>query len=342
MTDKLTHEDVAVLSDFFTADEHKIRYDGYAYIDEYALRPRLNAVDPAWGFSIDEISVRQGADQLQVSVRGTMTIRGVSRSGVGMSETTGIFTTGKKKGKKYDKEAEKNAATDCLRRCARLFGVGAYLLRAPEFKKAADLQNWLNSQAPVRPAAPENWILDNERYEKFVAWCVDIVGIEEGEIPTALNVDMRSDYHGTPDMAQAQVIAYAGDYDSAAVDEVLSEVYIDGDKAAQIGKLIEKILALPHGGNDNGKERKDTVVDGAKFMMRKGGKNDYTVLLDGDKDAGIILWTRDPLRKVSKTMAVYVDGWKHGKTYRFAQFGAPLIVSHTGNDIHSIRQDIPI
>jgi len=49
-------------------------------------------------------------------------------------------------------EGEKSAATDALKRCARLFGIGRYLLTLPDNVKDVDsMARWLKSQGQTHP-----------------------------------------------------------------------------------------------------------------------------------------------------------------------------------------------
>lgn len=115
MSDTLTFEDLMILRQPFAANEHEFR-GGFTYITEQAVTTRIEDVDPAWTFTHISTVIRD--NQAVVTMR--MTIKGVSRDGIGMQ--TVMEKTG---------EAEKGAATDALKRCARLFGVGRYLLDLP-------------------------------------------------------------------------------------------------------------------------------------------------------------------------------------------------------------------
>lgn len=121
----------------FPKDKHLSNYDGFIYVDETAVSERLDEVDPGWGFQIISISSRDR----KVVVHARMTILGVSRDGVGMT-TVEYVKEKDDKGKVIGEtdieisEPEKASATDALRRCARLFGIGRYLLGAPKAKGA--------------------------------------------------------------------------------------------------------------------------------------------------------------------------------------------------------------
>lgn len=131
----LTHEDVAGLRFPFEAHQHSW-FDGRPFIDEFYICDRIEQIDPAWSFTIESVQHRMIAgtrDGLQVTAIGHLTIKGVSRSGVGMSTTLETKERkNKNSGEIYTEEAnkaEKNAATDALKRAARLFGIGRYLLK---------------------------------------------------------------------------------------------------------------------------------------------------------------------------------------------------------------------
>lgn len=129
----LTPEDVKALNAIFAPEQHEFNR-GFVYITERAVCDRLEAVDPSWNFDLKSIQVRDS----DVVVVGTLTIKGVTREGVGMQKIM------EKAG-----EAEKGAATDALKRAARLFGVGRYLLDAPEERQFGA---WLARLTPGKAA----------------------------------------------------------------------------------------------------------------------------------------------------------------------------------------------
>lgn len=140
----LTPEHLKTLQRPFSRADHEF-IRGYVYLTEDAITNRIEEVDPSWQFELQRID--HSGEQCVVCAR--MTILDVAREGVGMQKVN------EKAG-----EAEKGAATDALKRCARLFGVGRYLLNAPEqgqFDKwLADQQRAQNAlQAPQKPAQDE-------------------------------------------------------------------------------------------------------------------------------------------------------------------------------------------
>jgi hypothetical protein len=150
----LTQDDLRIFRKPFRVNEHEF-LNGRVYITELAISTRIEMVDPSWAFTEPSITYRDSA----VIAEATMTIKGVSRGGVGMEKINSA------------NEAEKSAATDVLKRCARLFGIGRYLLDTPGWvKDHKALEKWLktlnddgesdNSEQPEpdAPAQPEQRI----------------------------------------------------------------------------------------------------------------------------------------------------------------------------------------
>lgn len=99
------------------------------YIAHYDVADRLDKVCPGWSFKIESfVTVRSGAAEL-VQIQGSLTINGVTRQNFGEGED------------------HKSAASDCLKRCASLFGVARYLY----------------DQEKV-------WVPYNEEKDKFKKW----------------------------------------------------------------------------------------------------------------------------------------------------------------------------
>lgn len=151
----LTKEDVTALTKHFRPNEHEFR-NNYAYITESAVGNRLDEVDPAWSWEI----INEWTRDNQAICAGRLTICGVSRDGVGMQPLTIVSS---KDGKVLEgTEPEKSAATDALKRAARLFGIGRYLLDTPGWVKTVDdVAKWLKpsngNHAPPpteRPTVP--------------------------------------------------------------------------------------------------------------------------------------------------------------------------------------------
>lgn len=159
--DTLTREDVTALTRHFKPNEHEF-VRTYAYITEQAITARLDEVDPAWTLTI--LDTHQRNEQIIVTAR--LTIKGVSRDGVGMQKIERKETTDEKTGeiKPFESgEPEKGAATDALKRAARLFGIGRYLLDLPSgTNNIQAISRWLSGNGgstkptPPAPNIPRN------------------------------------------------------------------------------------------------------------------------------------------------------------------------------------------
>lgn len=138
----LTREHLTILQRPFAPHEHEF-LKGMTYITEDAITSRIEEVDPAWTLDVMNISSRDNI----ITCLVRLTINGVFRDGVGMNAIT--MTTD---GKREANEAEKAAATDALKRAARLFGIGRYLLSLPStVKDEATLTKYLNGNSPQTP-----------------------------------------------------------------------------------------------------------------------------------------------------------------------------------------------
>ena len=146
--DTLTFEDLMTLRQPFAAHEHEFTRS-FTYISEQAVTTRIEDVDPAWTFAILSTVIRDN----QAVVTARLTLKGVSREGVGMQALT---YTDKKTGEiKENGEPEKGAATDALKRCARLFGIGRYLLDLPtSINDMNSLAEWLANSGSIQQDAP--------------------------------------------------------------------------------------------------------------------------------------------------------------------------------------------
>lgn len=138
----LTQDDLKVLTAPFPADAHEF-LNGLAYLTESAITTRLEQVDPAWQFFITNLIQRGNT----VTVTARLEVKGVIREGTGMAQ---IQTS--KDGNREVNEAEKSATTDALKRAARLYGVGRYLLTLPDkVKDITSLAAWLKEQSGGNP-----------------------------------------------------------------------------------------------------------------------------------------------------------------------------------------------
>lgn len=152
----LSNNDMKVLKRPFAARHHEF-LKGRAYITEMAITERIEQVDPSW--SLEQIALynREGAG-MQIICTMRLTIKGVSRDGVGMSSV--VVTKPKEDKLKEGKtevseanEAEKSAATDAMKRAARLFGIGRYLLNLPEF--VTDERSMARYLSTLKESTPE-------------------------------------------------------------------------------------------------------------------------------------------------------------------------------------------
>ncbi|KKL50060.1 hypothetical protein LCGC14_2309320, partial [marine sediment metagenome] len=169
MTDKLTNDDIIQLRKPFQPHQHDF-LRGFTYVKEYAVTERIEGIDPAWSFEIIDTRIDHNRQQVHVTAR--MTVRDSTRDGVGSADMQWMGKTkweNKKKVSVTDaqgnqimiaaNEAEKSAATDALKRCARMFGVGRYLteLRSNDnVGNVQELTRWLKQNFDVDANTPEN------------------------------------------------------------------------------------------------------------------------------------------------------------------------------------------
>lgn len=121
----------------FAAKDHEFNR-GFIYIEETAICARIEEVDLSWEWKTIEITRESDV----AYVVGALTINGVTRYGTGQQ-----VIQRDKEGKESVGEATKGATTDTMKRAARLFGIGRYLLQCPKEVKdyGAALNNWLAS-----------------------------------------------------------------------------------------------------------------------------------------------------------------------------------------------------
>lgn len=151
MDGRLTPDDVKALNRPFEVAEHEFK-GVYVYVAEAAVCDRLESVDPSWSLEIVSNEIREDRAEQYAVCHARLTVNGVRREGVGMQ------THNRDEKKILPTELEKGAATDALRRCARLFGVGRYLLKAPRVvKDKRSLTAWLETLNNIpAPAASTN------------------------------------------------------------------------------------------------------------------------------------------------------------------------------------------
>lgn len=138
----LTKADVEILRAPFKPDEIEF-LRGYAYVREQAVNNRLSEVDPAWCMHISAWEYRSDA---HVVVMGSMTLNEATRYGVG--EQANEAGAGKPT-KPLD--CAKGAATDLLKRLARLFHVGLYLTELGDVKTIEAYTAWYNKEKGITP-----------------------------------------------------------------------------------------------------------------------------------------------------------------------------------------------
>lgn len=153
----LTYDDAIALRWPFKLDDHRFDTD-YPYLTEFPISLRLDEIDPAWAWVIVAVETREvvgGRGEYKVTVHGRLTIKGVTRDGIGQAMTRQSKPkTNQATGEIYNDEinsAEKSAETDAFKRAARHFGVGRYLLLTQKagIKTREQLGRWLNDAVQV-------------------------------------------------------------------------------------------------------------------------------------------------------------------------------------------------
>lgn len=158
---ELTKEDLQILQAPFAFDDHEF-INGFVYIREDAIMARIEEVDPGANIIARsqplDIHITGEIDlHIQVSVIVDLTVCNVTRSGIGTANV--VYkqyrdNAGNVNRESIVNEAYKSAVTDALKRAARLFGVGRYLLQAPKERDFARWLSGLNGQ-PIQ-SAPNN------------------------------------------------------------------------------------------------------------------------------------------------------------------------------------------
>lgn len=150
----LSEQNVKSLAAPFTFEEHGFK-NGQVYIRKSAIRRRLSKVDLLWSMSAPEYVGTFGDDQDVIMYRGSITVHGVTRWGLG----NGIVQRGADDKKaegftlaKNVAHAHKQAATDIVARAALEFGIGNYLKDKPSNIKQDGFKEWLAKLTP--PPAP--------------------------------------------------------------------------------------------------------------------------------------------------------------------------------------------
>lgn len=146
-----------------------------AYIDARAVMDRLDAICPdAWSFDVEAIA---GAPV--PTMRGTLTVLGVSRSDVGEGDPSS------EAGRSY-----KAATSDALKRCAVHFGIGRYLYDLPK--------QWVDwddaKRKPVHTPELPDWAKPDHERSPGGAQLVQALEQLRHELPEDLDAQ-RAVYH---------------------------------------------------------------------------------------------------------------------------------------------------
>jgi len=162
----LTSDDVERLKAPLPLDGHSVRVadddaesaNFLCYAEEEPVIDRLNEIDPQWSWEITRIE----KTQKHVTIYGTLTVKGVSRACVGGGSA-------KREGGLTDDD-EKGAATDAIKRGARLFGIGIYLKQAPRIRtKWAKVKPDMDYETKKKAWAVQD-AAKQEAWKKFSDW----------------------------------------------------------------------------------------------------------------------------------------------------------------------------
>lgn len=184
----------------FPADDHEFKPPrNYIYIRETPLCERIEEVDLSWEWRIETVNRYDPKGMIATTI-GHLTICGVTRSGEG-SQTVEF----QKNSELESGEAEKGSETDALKRAARKFGIGRYLLQCPANVKGygKELDMWLRevarSQSTPQIASPTLQaastpvvavdmlrLEDRDRWLNFLAWAKKSHKMEESDVMAAL------------------------------------------------------------------------------------------------------------------------------------------------------------
>ncbi len=196
----LTKADVEILRAPFKPEEVEF-LRGYIYVREQAVNNRLSEVDPSWCMQITAWEYR--ADN-HVVVMGSMTLNEATRYGIGEQ-----LNDPSKDGKVKTVDCAKGAATDLLKRLARLFFVGLYLTELGDVKTIEAYTAWYNQVMGITPQRPTNGngakaFPTKEAADSFVAHWNATDGLRADELKLILGVKLFSEYTGT--LAQANAV----------------------------------------------------------------------------------------------------------------------------------------
>ncbi len=182
----MSPEHVVQLSAPFDVNEHEF-VQGKIYLTEEAITRRLDEVDPGWTFAVTRTAQRDDS----VTIYAALTVCGVTRESCGTDKLKGGVG-----------EPEKSALTDALKRCARLFGIGRYLLDMP--KSISDhnaVAAWLRSNYP----SPSSKAVSDAEWRDFAKHWKKQRKMSYAEVCTALGVADVRDFVGTLAVAHGRV-----------------------------------------------------------------------------------------------------------------------------------------
>lgn len=150
----LTHEQVARLNEIFAPPDHSVFRKGkddkvgWVHLTEAAINDRLSEVDPSFEFYIVNKETRNTVGMGTIIVYGRLVVCGVTRENAGMAVVEST-----RSGDRESNEPEKSAVTDAFKRCARLFGVGKYILNMDGAMSEEQIAPWLQTNYPEQFAA---------------------------------------------------------------------------------------------------------------------------------------------------------------------------------------------
>lgn len=166
------------------------------YVETHAVIQRLNdAFDGQWSFEV----LTQERDSSQVIVLGRLSAEGVSKSQFGCSSITTNSKTGEVISLGDDYKA---AASDALKKCASLFGVGLHLYGAGKDEQQTDINKGLREKSKPKGDAT----------------------ITKEQLSTIKK--LRSSIGWTPEMVQEQAKSMFGTDDISSLNPTMASALI--------------------------------------------------------------------------------------------------------------------
>lgn len=328
----LTHYELKILQATFPAKDHKFvegsRGKMYAYLAEDAIMARVESIDPAAGWSIDGVSVRKDGDTHSVSVWGTLTIMGVSRSGMGSASVSLYSFTKKKTGEAVTgeaNEAEKSAATDALKRAARMFGIGRYLLSLPDnVNDVRSLSQWIGSSDESQPDKSAAWQPSDQEWEnKILPYLDETFGLNQEHALRALECMQHEplnkgiqDWMGTRDNALSAWLVYGYEFSQAYIREGAAQLKLSDDILNKALEYMPRMLAYY---NETYATPEQTAFDAPMATDTVTYHEAFTELHTTPR---VRVYNRDPFR----ALGIDCEDWVKDKTYGL---GVTVIVPAT-------------